>query len=349
VSSDTRLKERSGKTKYILLLAAVLAVTGGWSGAWVFGRSVLSDQLHGQLAALAGQGTDVRCNDLAIGGFPFRYEVQCSGLKTAGQSGTEGTLSRLKAVALVYNPWHVILEAETPVAVSIPVAGVTGQLTWDTARASAKYSTDKLGDVDIVLTQPELSVKNAVGSGQARSDKAEAHLRPSPDMPGAVDGFVSVNGLVSDGLPPLPGPIDARVHVRALNGDPLLSGAALPDVILQNGGALPLRLELAELVLGSSRIGAEGDVTLNTSGSLSGNLTLTLVGPEGVLDALRPLFPPNSNQFSVLQSLLTRLQPTGKDRHGNPAIEFPLILDNGLMRIGFLTLGRIPPLFPAGS
>jgi hypothetical protein len=349
VSSGTPAQKASAKRKYILLLAAIIVVAAGWSGAWAYGRSVLASQLDQQIAQLSEMGTDINCADLGIGGFPFRYEVHCTDLRTSDRVGTQSALAGLNAVALVYNPMHVILEAQTPAVLNAPLTGLTGELSWETARASAKYSTMSLGDVDMVLTQPQLTFQNPVVSGLATSDKAEFHLRMAPDDSGAVDGYLSIDGLILDVMPSLTNPVNSRMHVRVLNGAPLLSGADLRWLIQENGGELPLRLELAEIVMGKSRFGARGDLKINSAGALSGTVTMTLVQPGDFLTAIRPLFPAGSNEFSILDSMLTSLQPTGTDHLGDPAIEIPLILDQGLMRIGFITLGRIPPLFQAGS
>lgn len=349
MSSGTPETQTSSKKKYILLLVALFVVAAGWSGAWVYGRSVLASQIDGQFDLFAANGTDINCGKLVIGGYPFRYEIYCENLRTADLSGTQGTVAGLNAVALVYNPWHIILEAKTPALVSVPVNGLAGELSWKTARASAKYSLEALGDVDVVLTQPQLAFQNPVASGRAKSEKAEFHLRKSPGEAGSVEGFLTIDALGLDLLPSLPGPVNARLHIQVQNGEPLLSGADLRGLVHENGGELPLRLELAEVAMGNSRLGARGDLLVNGAGALSGTVAFTLVQPEDVLNTIRPLFPAGSNEFSILESLLMSLQPTGTDHRGDPAIEFPLVIDHGLMRIGFITVGRIPPLFQAGS
>ncbi|MFN3130046.1 DUF2125 domain-containing protein [Roseibium sp.] len=349
MSSDTAAGKTPSKRKYLVLIGVIVIVVAGWSGAWAYGRTVLADQLDMQFGRFSEQGTEVTCTDLTIGGYPWRYEIRCDDLKSRDLSGSEGAMGGLTAVALVYNPWHVILEAATPAAVSLPLAGVSGDLTWETARASARYSTEALGKVDVVVTKPALRVQNPAAEARVVSEKAEFHLRPSPETTGAVDGFFSIDGLMVEQLPSLTNPVDARMHLQVLNGAPLLSGADLRSLVLANGGELPVRLVLAEVALGASRFGGRGDLTVNGAGALSGTLTLTLVQPSNMLNSIRPLFPPNSNEFSIVESLLSSLQPTGTDHLGDPAIEIPLLIDNGLMRMGFVTLGRIPPLFQAGS
>ncbi len=349
MSSDTPISAPSSKRKYIFLVAAIAIVVAGWTGAWFFGRSVLADQLKQAFRQLSEQGTDVACADLKIGGFPFRYEVYCSNLQSADQSGTQFDLQGLNTVALVYNPFHVIAEARSPAAIALPMNGTTGLITWDTARASVKYSLSALGNVDLVLERPEIDFQSTFVVGLVAAEKTELHLRKAPDEAGAVDTYVSIDKITTNAIPSLNDPIDTRVHVRIENGEPLLSGKDIRLLLQETGGELPLRLELAEISLKASRLGARGDLKLNAAGTLSGMLTMTMVQPQDFLDAIRPFFPPDSNEFSILQSLMTSLKATGKDHRGDPAVEIPVILDHGLIRIGFVTLGRIPPLFQAGS
>lgn len=338
-----------GKAKFVYLLAAVVIGLAAWSGAWAYGRSTLASRIDLQSRQLAGGGLDISCADLSIAGFPFRYEVSCQDFQSLNRSGIESAISTLEAVALVYNPWHIIFEAEAPAGLSLQRIGATGQLTWNTARASVKYSRDAVGDVDVVITQPELSYQASAERGIAISDRAEFHLRRAPDQDQTIEGFVLLDGLQLGFSPAGELPFDARLHMRIEDGEALLSGIDLPRLVQSRGGELPVNLVLADIATDSSRFGVRGDLVVHGNGTLSGVLSLTLSGKEAALDQVAEWLPEQEGGFAIVDSLLRSLEPTATDHNGDPAIQLPLMIDQGVMRIGFVTLGRIPPLFMAGS
>ena len=61
------------------------------------------------------------------------------------------------------------------------------------------------------------------------------------------------------------------------------------------------------------------------------------------------MFPPQDNTFALIEGIVNSLAPAAVDIEGVPSIKLPMALEQGHVRVGFLPLGQIPPLFPAGS
>jgi len=331
------------------LIAAVVIVVAGWSAAWFYGRSALAEQLDLQMRRMADQGLDLTCADLAIAGYPFRYEVTCRDMQSIDRWGATGSLGALNAVALIYNPWHVIFEARSPAAMAFPVNGVNGDITWDTARASIRFSENALNALDAVVDQPEASVVTLVSTGQFAADKAEVHLREVPDSAGTLEGFVTIDKLALKSLPNLVETMMLRGHVRVDGGMALLAGADLGSLVQSSGGELPLRLMLAEATIGQGRAVASGDLVLVGDGTLSGTLEVALGNAEALLETLKPLFPPQDQTYPLLEGVIKSLEPAAVDVDGMPTIKIPVTVNRGLVQVGLLPVGRIPPLFAAGS
>ncbi|WP_421980365.1 DUF2125 domain-containing protein [Roseibium sp.] len=349
VSEHETKPSKPTRRRYILLMCVIGLVIAGWSGAWFFGRSVLADQLDTQLQAMKINGLDISCSDLAIAGYPFRYEVYCRDLASNDRYGTKGSLGGLNAVALIYNPWHIIFEAKAPASIAEPLSGLLGEMSWDTARASVKFSSSALGAFDAVLSNPEAAFENPLSRGLFAADKAELHLRNTPETADAVDGFVSVDALQLKSLPEFGATIDMRAHVQVTGGAALLAGSNLALLVRQREGRLPVKLVLFETVLGDSRVNAAGDLAINGDGTVSGKLDLTIGNADGLLDLVQPMFPPQDNSFSLVRSVVQSLKGAETQVDGQPSITLPVAIDQGVIRIGFLTLGRIPPLFSAGT
>ncbi|MBN9673259.1 DUF2125 domain-containing protein [Roseibium aggregatum] len=348
--SETEAKpQKRSNRRYILLLSAVVIVVAGWSGAWFYGRSVLADQLDLQMGRMARNGLTLACSGLEIGGYPFRYEVACEEMRSEDRRGTQGSLGALNAVALVYNPWHVIFEARSPAAVSVPLSGLSGDLTWDTARASMKFSQASLGAMDAVVRNPEATFENPLLGGLISADKAEFHLRQMPDRPGALEGYLSLDALALQSVPELRDTLDIKSQARIAGGAALVAGADLATVVKANDGTLPVELVLFQVMLDQSRVAARGDLVVNGDGTLSGKLDLAIGNATALLKTLKPLLPPQDSTVSVLEGIVKSLEPAAREVDGLPTIDLTVAIDNGVVRIGFLPVLRIPPLFQAGT
>lgn len=347
--SDTKPKPpKPSRRGYVLLIIAIVVVVAGWSAAWAYGRSVLSEQLDLQIQRMAEQGLDLSCADLVIAGYPFRYEVACRDMQSADRWGATGSLGELSAVALIYNPWHVIFEARSPAAMAVPVTGLAGDVRWTTARASMKFSDNALGTLDAVVDQPEAAVETPVSAGAFAADKAEVHLREVPDVAGMLEGFLTVDSLALKSLPAFDQTIMLRGHVRVADGMALLAGADLVSLVQASGGELPVRLMLAEATVGEGRATAIGDLVLAGDGTLSGTIELTLGNAGALLQSLKPLFPPQDQTFPLIEGVVKSLEPAATEIDGVRSIKIPVTLNRGLVQVGLLPVGRIPPLFPAG-
>lgn len=336
---------------YILLIAAVVVVIAGWSAAWLYGRSVLGNRIDWHLRALVSRDVEVDCSDQGITGYPFRYEVRCSDLSVRGPAATAASLGSLTAVALVYNPFHVILEARSPARVAMPLRGLDGVLDFDTARASVKFSREGLRALDAVLAAPALSPPALSHGGDRASrgpaaDKVELHLREAPDQAGTLEAFLTADRLIPAD-PAVPGPIGLRAHARLEDGMAVMAGIDPLDLLV-NQGSLPLQLVEADLTLPSGRASATGDLTLSVDGTLSGSLNITLADAAALLHSLRGLFPPDGQTYGLLEGMVSGMEQSAPEQDGVTKVTIPVRVIGGRVMIGFLPVGTIPPLFPAG-
>jgi len=331
----------------MLLIAAIVLVIAGWSGAWFYGRSVLAGEIDRQVTALGLQGIDFTCTDLSIAGFPFRYEISCRDLQSEDRWGSGGSLGGLMAVALIYNPRHIIFEAKPPASVTVPVNGLQGEVTFDIARASVKFREMSVGSLAAVLEKPEAAVETAFSSGLFAADMAEVHVRTMPDRPEVLEGFLTVADLQLKSLPELQESVSLRGHVRIDGGSGLLAGADLYSLVRAKG-EVPLELVLLEATLGEGRLAANGDLVLERDGTLSGSLKLDIGNAQMLLQRLEPLLPRDGRTYSLLENIVRSLEPAATEVEGVRTITLPVAIDRGQIRVGFLPVGQIPPLFAAG-
>ncbi|MHA7775806.1 DUF2125 domain-containing protein [Roseibium sp. M-1] len=338
---------KPSRRRYGFLVAAIVLAIVGWSAAWAYGRSVLEEEINRQMIRLEAQGLKVTCTDLAIAGYPFRFEVRCDGLQSADRWGAGGSLGGIAAVALIYNPWHVILEAGSPASLTVPVNGIAGDLTWETARASVKFSSTALGTLVAVIEKPEAAFETEVSAGLFAAEKTELHLRAVPDAPETLEGFLTVEDLALKSLPELQQTISLRGHTRIEGGTALLAGTNLASLVFARG-EVPIQLVLLETIVGDGRLVASGDLVLAGDGLLTGSLKLDIGNADKLLQTLKPLLPRDERTYSLLENIVKSLEPAATEVDGIKTITLPVAIDRGLVRVGFLPVGQIPPLFAAG-
>jgi hypothetical protein len=332
------------KIRYILLAAVVILVAAGWSGGWLFLQQELDRQIELQLETANRSGTTIACEERAIAGYPFRFEVNCSKPVAAAASGTRVSLEGLNAIALVYNPRHIILEADGPATISDPLSGQTISTDWSSARSSVIFSDQGARRFDAVVENITGSVSGPVPAG-LNVDKAELHVRPVPDVAEAAEAFFSADGLSMSSSDSAEAAPDIRLHVRLENGAALLSGMPLHALPRDAAGSLPLELKLLSLSSGNTEISAAGTLQLTASGTVSGKLDVRIKGVKGAGDLLAGFFPAESPIPESLQGIAVAL---GKPEPGTDTIRLPVTVDNGQLKVGFVPLGvSIPQLAPA--
>lgn len=326
------------------MLALVCTVIFGWSGAWLYLRSVFKGQIETELVAMNSGGNKFECGELAIAGFPFRFEVNCADLQTIDQTGTTASLGELRAVALVYNPRHVIFEASGPARIIESASGGDFTADWSVAQSSVLFSDTGVRQIDVSIQDVVVSLLEGTASGELSVENSEIHLRPDPGAPDILEAFLSLETLSSNLASDFPAPINAKLHVRLPGGMDLLEGKPFHAMQREATGPLPLDLVLLSLSSGGVRLTASGKLRLMPSGALSGEVDVQVARLENAIEMLAALFPEGSTLPATIQGAATAFGVPGLDEQGGQQLSLPLTLDEGAIRIGVIPLGTIPPV-----
>jgi len=335
------------KIRYVGLGLAIVLGIGVLSGAWAYGRSVLASELDRQIQRMAADGLVVTCNDQVIAGYPFRYEVACSSVMASTPFGANAALGPLQAVALVYNPWHIIFESDGPLTLQSPIRGeaVTGE--WQLARSSVQFSSNQLSKFDAVVETPRLELSDPRATVTIEAEKAGVHTRLSEETPEDAELFFSLDAVSSGQGPADLPPADVKLHVRVVNGAGLMAGRHVFDLPRDPDGNLPFEIVLASLDLAPSRVDVSGALALQPNGYLSGALTVSVSDIEAAARYAGLFLPADSPLATSIDSIAQSLGQTAA-RANEGEVEFPVVISNGAVRVGFLPVGQIPPVFPAG-
>lgn len=332
-------KGPSRMRRRVLILGSVLvAVAVLWSVFWFIAAAYAERTFLKVVDDGVEQGVDLDCANRRIEGYPFRIELRCGEGTSLTTADGVVTVSSLTAVALIYNPRHVIAEFGSPAVISQTAFAET-RVEWSLAHASLVTDGSETGRFALSIVEPRVT---SFGLPPVDAKLAELHLRNDPATPDAVDVAARLDGLnAMAGQPPVDfqaiGVLkNARTLMAAIQGGPMMIAAA--------GDGFPVELTRLSLSAGDAAVSAAGDVTVRTDGALDGAVTVAVTTGEGRLPYLDGILSPQEADTlrSVMQTVLNFGKQTEID--GKPARSFPLSIAAGRVSAGLFPIGRIPPV-----
>jgi hypothetical protein len=300
--SDFVLSRRRRRLWPVFIMPVmVLAAAAAWSAFWFYAASQVDQNVDAWRAREAGSGRIYDCAKRSVAGFPFRLEVRCSGVnvalmsQSAGQAATQtpitARLGEILVVAQVYDPKLLIAEFTAPAILSDRGQQPSMVVNWSKARSSVVGLPGIPQRASIVFDSPALDrIAASVQAPLARARHVELHGRlaegSTPDHP-IVETVLQLAGASIADLHPLlaePFDVDARTLLSGLKD---FSPKPWPErfrEIQAAGGRVEIvqsRVQQGDLIAV-----ATGSLGLNASGSLDGELQMTVAGIERVIPAL---------------------------------------------------------------
>jgi len=330
---------RRTRRRALIAVTLLAALCAAWSGFWYFVASRTDAAITEAMVREAAAGRTFTCGQRRIFGFPFRIAVRCDELKLViarPEGAATLTLPRLTGIAQAYDPGHIIIEAQGPLAIDAP--GRPGvELGWRSLLASVVPGSSGFPQKDLVVEAPVLHVRDGQNMITANADRLEAHARRDPRRPAqddAVEVVASLSRLTSpvlDGATGETAPadlsLDASVsQVAALQ--PPEQETTLPPLERWRltGGAV--KLARASLAKGALKAGFAGDLALDEQHRGTGRLDASIDGADALLPKLG--LPPAAAGFLKLNGGSLRL---------------PVSLTNGRLAVGPFAFGRLLPLY----
>lgn len=319
--------------RIILLLALIVILVAGWSGAWLYAAGQISKQIALMATPAPGSPT-VTCGNLSVTGFPFRFDVTCAQADISdGDIRIE--VPEIKATALVYRPTHIIAFAEGPLRYTDAFFGTDQRIRWDNAKGSLRMNGWLLERLSLHMENLEYIDALLGETLIASAPVLEMHLLNMPERHDAdtrlasFAGFARTEGATMPGYQIADGRVTFEAEISNLPDDiRLWSDPALPRLWQQADG----RLTLLRLATDDSETSLllEGELGLSPIGEVEGNMTLT---SNGLAERFGDLIP------TELRGLVFG---TPQADGGMKQI---MTITRGAVIAGFAPLGVIPPLF----
>lgn len=335
-------RRRRGRVILVALLVVFVAL---WCGYWYATNRMVTSALASMSSSFAARGQAVTCGEGAVGGFPLSLDLDCGGPTFADASaGISAALGGITASAPLYWPGSVSTALTGPFDIKAPALGLDLNAAWKAARATAEAGLSGLTSAaatfdDLAVTNDGATTTLPLVAFSAAHASVGARPAGGGDYRFTAEGdSVAVKPADGRALPE----VDAVVSIRAigfgsaLGTDPAKALAAW----LAAGGAL--EVERLTLASGTSSATATGTLSVSDKGLVSGNLNLRLVGLAAVPDLFPDLRPKQRNKMAqAIAALNAFTKPVEDDPTARDA---PLSIRNGVMMIGFIPLGEIPPL-----
>lgn len=325
--------ERPNYGKRIFWLAmGILIVIALYTAGWFYAASLLAQEVQAGVASMNGGGRRANCESVEVRGYPFRIGVFCRSVMFEDAHGGVGLRAgQFRSAAQIYAPRRVIAELDGPASLEAPGLSAL-DLNWSSLRSSVRLSMP-LPELVSVEARDLVVTLDRTGGDQpvlAQTGVAELHLRPAGndlDLAVRFSRLAITEALTgSDALPPLDGLVDISVADGALQ-----SGLGEDWVRGKSGTIRTITLSAA----GKTVATVSGPVSVDPFGLVNAELQVTLHDAPAMAQILGALLPDVRHEIELS---LTSLAATAE----TPTL--PLRIAGGDMRLGFLSLGSIPPL-----
>lgn len=335
---------------YIVIIAAVVLLSLGWTGYWFWIRDRIAAEMELWIAARRAEGIEISDTGRRIGGFPMRLEVVVDQPKVSQPALWSWSAPRLQVFIQPWNLTHVIFDLGPAQVFEWTEAGLPRKaaLNGERALASAHFSRDgRLQTAAADLTKPVLTDSSF---GESRAERAQIHLRANhgetPERAEGSFGFavqadkmrvppalmtplgseIAALKIVTTLPPPLP-PIDRRQL------------AAWRDA----GGVV--NVDQLEITWGPLDASANGTLTLDRDMRPLFSFGTSIRGFNPTVDAYTQAGLLKPNQASGLKMALTALAKP--DAKGRPTAQIPIAGQDGRLYVGPFGVANLPVLFPA--
>lgn len=305
--------------------------------AYVAGWHYLADRIGREVdAALAGldrDGISAECADREVRGFPFRMGLFCSRLTASDDRDAFSVEAEgLRSAAQVYDPLRIVGEMDRLAAtIALPDGGAAQAFAASDLRFSGRIAEPlpQRASVEAKNVTLEPAGQKAVAASSGSAGTLQAHMRRRG---GDLDLAASAD-TVSLRLEGIPQPLALpRIDVDLTLADGVARVASRARGLRGLAGTLR---GLNFATGPDSGFSALGPISVRDDGLIDADLTLSVRNPAAVSAFLVQIFPDERDR---IESLFRGLAILGD----SPSL--PLKVTGGMASIGFVPLGRIPPV-----
>lgn len=333
-------KANKKRRKRFVILAIIALLVIFYSAFWYIMAGKVQDQVSATLQLTEQYGIKVRCENLHKTGYPLRIAMACDTLTWSRPLFGVYFASKLfVAGAPVYAPHWISLDIAAPVTLELPgLKPMKGE--WKGLRLEADLGGSELDNIAVAVDG--LQIRNVTAAGQSKPVAAEFVRLDADKRDDMLNIRLSFDRLQIPFLLKQSGRA-----VPAMNGMVELALDHADRFQEQVGGSLIKQIRghsgnLSKAVFNmesGGRLAVSGPFSVSEDGLLSARLTVAVGDSAAMMRTVRTLFP---EQADNLETLFFALNSMPKNEKSEPQLVFDIT--DGKARMGFIKLGRIPPL-----
>ena len=136
--------ESTVSRKVVRLGVLIVLVIAVYSVGWYFAAEFLKNRILTFFGGGNPAGVTASCEDATMGGYPFRFRLNCSRLAFDDHfQGVAASFGPVRAAAQIYNPGHVVWEMDGPAEIRSAL-GFNTALDWTNMQSSFRIGLSGL-------------------------------------------------------------------------------------------------------------------------------------------------------------------------------------------------------------
>jgi hypothetical protein len=338
---------------WIVSPIGALALAVIWSAGWWALTRAADSRIDAWLEHERLLGRRWVCVQRNITGFPFHISLNCDLANLVGEVAgqqIEAALQGLRAVVPLYQPTHIIAEAESPLTVN-DLHGGRLNLNWASMQANIVAYPAMSEHLSLSLEKVDVRIA-AVGWGEDAAQAAQAaiDLQPTAEKPrssGSYDLSVRLEQAVVPAFDAWVGSaVPANLVLNGTISQAEFAGRGTPAERLERWRVAGGTFDITSMDLdkGDMHLSARGQIHLDESHRPSGQLEAELTGLEPLATKLG--LPIAAVRLGVFGNLLAGIgKPKVSATASNEKIRVKLTFEKGRVMLGPIPTVVLPPLY----
>lgn len=322
------------KKRIIILGSVVLLVVLAWTAGWFFLAGQVREQVNLLTLADGEVSPQVQCGTLDIGGFPFRFDLDCADA-TLVSADLMVAVPRVRASMMIWQPTHILAFAQGPARIADAFTGLEQELAWSSLEASLRLTDWRIARLSVVGRELNWTDRLFGETRIASAPQVELHLLDIPEQHNAATrraalaGYLRAEEMDAPGIAIAQANAEVELELTGIIDDIRDWGIVpfLPDW-QQAGGTL--RIVGVRANDGTADLEATGQLALDAQGYPTGSISIDSLG---VAERIGPMIE------EPWRTLV--LGVPGEDgRHKNQ-----LNFAGGSLSSGLVPIAQLAPLF----
>lgn len=322
--------------KGIFLIIIILLLVCGWSAGWFFVVDKVETEIAKAKDRLEQTGGKVECANQTSSGYPFRISISCDQFEIErGASGFKA--NGLKSAAQAYQPNNILLELNSPGEFTQP-NGVPLNLEWSSMRSNLKAGLSKLNAISF-------QTKNLTASPQTGDQPmAVSDLQYHERLQGENDLDIAIAMInVKDALL---GPFgrhdfDFRTEVSIANIHSEFSKNRSLGALIKTRDVETQIQRLHVVMADGGGVKISGPASFSPQGVITAKLDIEISDLDKLLALAIQSNPRGEREIKQAGQAIKLLAKADE----NGVRKFSFAVDQNVMKLGLIPLGRLPRLY----